>query len=129
MNSYHISKFTDGSYDEAVELVTARLKEEGFGILTEIDVKATLKKKIDVDFRRYVILGACNPHLAHKAMTVEDKIGVYLPCNVLVQETAEGKTEVSAMNPMVAMAGVENPALEAVARQVSEALGRVISGM
>jgi uncharacterized protein (DUF302 family) len=129
MSNYHLSKFTEGSYDEAVELVTARLKDEGFGILTEIDVKATLKKKIDVDFRRYVILGACNPHLAHKALTLEDKIGVYLPCNVLVQETADGKVEVSAMNPLVAMAGVENPALEDVAGQASQALGRVIAGM
>ncbi len=129
MGNYHISKFTDRSYEDAVELVTSRLKEEGFGVLTEIDVKATLKQKIDVEFRRYVILGACNPHFAYKALTLEDKIGVYLPCNVLVQETAEGKIEVSAMNPMVAMAGVENPALEEVAGQVSRALGRVLEGM
>ncbi len=129
MSEYHLSKFTDSSFEEAVEQVTARLKEEGFGILTEIDVKATLKKKIDVDFRRYVILGACNPDFAYKALVMEDKIGVLMPCNVVVQETANGRIEVSAMNPEVAMAGIENPALEEFAGGVSEALGRVIAGM
>lgn len=127
MSDYHISKFTDKSFDEAAEAVTALLKEEGFGVLTEIDVQATLKKKIDVDFRRYLILGACNPRFAHKALTVEDKIGIFLPCNVLVQETAEGKVEVSVMNPEVAMAGIENPALGELAREVSVAMNRVIA--
>lgn len=129
MSKYYLSKLTDRTFDEAVEVVTARLQEEGFGVLTEIDAQATLKKKLGVDFRRYLILGACNPGFAYKALTMEDKIGVFLPCNVIVQETEQGQTEVFAMNPEVAMAGVANPALEDLAQSVSSALQRVIAGM
>lgn len=126
MSEYHLSKIIDKPYEAAVDAVTQALKSEGFGVLTEIDVKATLKKKLDVDFRKYVILGACNPPLAYEALSTEDKVGVYLPCNVVVQETDGGQAEVSAMNPMVAMQGINNPAMGGLAQKVSAALGRVI---
>ena len=98
---YHISKFVDYGYSEAVERTTEELKKEGFGILTEIDVKATLKEKIDQDFRQYIILGACNPGFAHQALLAEDKIGTLMPCNVVVQEHNDGRVEVSAMDPTI----------------------------
>jgi len=100
---YFYSATTDQSFDEAIETVTALLKDEGFGVLTEIDVKDTLKKKLDVDFKKYRILGACNPQFAHKALTAEDKIGVMLPCNVIVEEHEDGKVEVSAVDPVASM--------------------------
>ena len=113
-------------YEEAVEKATAALKEEGFGVLTEIDVKATLKKKIDADFRRYVILGACNPNLAHQALQSELEIGLLLPCNVIVYETDEGQSMVSIVNPMAMMSVAESEGLQAVARQADEKLSRVV---
>jgi uncharacterized protein (DUF302 family) len=127
-NNYHISKKVDKSFTKTVESVVAALKTEGFGVLTEVDVKATLRKKLDVDFHDYVILGACNPGFAYAALQAEDRLGVYLPCNVIVQQRENG-CEVSAMNPMVAMAGVENEALAEVARGVSGALERVIESL
>ena len=127
--SYHISKKLSLSYDAAVEKATAELKKEGFGVLTEIDVKATLKAKIGADFRRYVILGACNPNYAHQALLAEDKVGVYMPCNVIVQETDDGGSEVSAMNPLVAMQAIENPGLAGFAQEVTAALTRVVEKM
>ena len=126
---YGFGRSVDMSYDEAVERVTEGLKDEGFGVLTEIDVKATLRKKLDVDFRRYVILGACNPPLAHRALSAEQEIGLLLPCNVIVYEGDDGRTVVSALNPMVAMGMVENPALEEVASEVSQRLQRVVDGL
>ena len=126
---YHISKFVDYSYDEALEKVTEELKKVGFGVLTEIDVKATLKKKLDVDFRKYKILGACNPGFAHKALQAEDKVGVLLPCNVIVQETVDGKVEVSAMNPMEAMGVVDNPNMKDIAGEVSSLLNTMINSL
>jgi len=117
--SYYLSKIVDYTFDEAIEKATAELKEVGFGILTEIDVKETLKKKIDVDFRKYKILGACNPSFAHKALTAEDKIGVLLPCNVIVQETEDGQVEVAIMNPMEAMSVVKNEQLAGIAGEVN----------
>jgi uncharacterized protein (DUF302 family) len=128
-SAYGFTKQLNIPYDEAVERAAAALKEEGFGVLTEIDVKATLKKKLDVDFQRYVILGACNPPLAHKALTTELEIGLLLPCNVIVYETAEGGSVVSALNPMVALGVVDNPALQGVAEQVTEKLQRVVAGL
>ena len=125
--SYYFSKFVDYSFDEAIVKITAELKEVGFGILTEIDVKATLKNKIDVDFRPYKILGACNPKFAHKALSAEDKIGVLLPCNVIVQETEEGKVEVAVMNPMEAMSVVKNENLHEIASSVNELLESALS--
>lgn len=124
--SYYFSKVLDTSFEEAIDKVTKELKEEGFGILTEIDVKETFKKKLDVDFRKYRILGACNPQLAHKAISAESKIGTMLPCNVIVQETENGKTEVSAVDPVASMSAVENKDLGGIAGEVREKLKTVI---
>jgi uncharacterized protein (DUF302 family) len=124
--SYYFSKIVDDSFDDAIERVTSLLSEEGFGVLTNIDVAGTLKKKLDVDFQRYTILGACNPGYAHKALSAEDKIGTMLPCNVIVQETEDGKTEVAAVDPMASMMAIENPALGAIATEVREKLKAVI---
>jgi uncharacterized protein (DUF302 family) len=116
----------DIPYEKAVESATAALKEEGFGVLTEIDVKATLKKKLDADFRRYVILGACNPNLAHRALQNELEIGLLLPCNVIAYETDEGQTVVSIVNPMSMMEMVPGDALEEVAGEANARLKRVV---
>lgn len=124
--SYYFSKVLDDPFEEAVEKVTRELKEEGFGILTEIDVKETFKKKLDVDFRKYRILGACNPQMAYKAISAESKIGTMLPCNVIVQETEDGKTEVSAVDPVASMASVENDNLGGIAKDVRSKLKTVI---
>ncbi len=105
------------------------LKKEGFGILTEIDVKATLKKKLDVDVRPYRILGACNPPFAYKALQAEDKIGLMLPCNVIVQELADGSVEVAAIDPLASMHAVDNPALKEIAGQVREKLARAVAAL
>jgi uncharacterized protein (DUF302 family) len=127
--TYGFSKKLDMPYERAIEKATAALKEEGFGVLTEIDVKATLKKKLDVDFRRYVILGACNPPFAYKALSAELEIGLLLPCNVIVYETEDGGSVVSAMNPMTALGMVDNPALTEVAEQVTEKMQRVVANL
>lgn len=124
--SYYNAKKIDVNFDEAIEKVTAELKEEGFGILTEIDVKETLKKKLDVDFRKYKILGACNPPFAHKALLAENKIGTMLPCNVIVQETDDGKVEVAAVNPMESMKAVENEKLGEIADEITNRLNKVM---
>lgn len=124
--SYHYSKVTDQSFDEAIETVTALLKEQGFGVLTEIDVKETLKKKLDVDFKKYRILGACNPGFAHKALQAEDKIGVMLPCNVIVEEHEDGRVEVSAVDPVASMQAVSNDSLKPIAEEVRSNLKKVI---
>jgi uncharacterized protein (DUF302 family) len=125
--SYFISKVLKGKgFDEAVELVTARLKEEGFGVLSEINVSETLKNRIGVDFRKYKILGACNPQFAHKALTAEDKVGVFLPCNVVVQEHENSLVEVTAVDPVASMMSIENPALKPLAGEVQQKLQRVI---
>jgi uncharacterized protein (DUF302 family) len=129
MAKYYFNKIVDLSFDEAILRVTEELKKEGFGILTEIDVQATLKKKLDADFRPYRILGACNPPFAHKALTAEPHIGIYLPCNVIVQDAGNGKTEVAAVDPLVAMSRVENPDLESVAKEVQAKLQRVIENL
>jgi uncharacterized protein (DUF302 family) len=116
-------------YEEAIERVTAALKEEGFGVLTEIDVQATLKKKLDADFRRYIILGACNPHLAHRALTAELELGLLLPCNVIVYETEAGQSMVSIVDPLAMLGVVENPALGAVASEANTRLQRVAAAL
>jgi len=121
--SYYFSKKVNYSFDEAIDKITSELKEEGFGILTEIDVKATLKKKIDVDFRNYKILGACNPPFAHKALQAESQIGIMLPCNVVVQESEDGEgIDVSVMNPMEAMSVVKNEKMGEIAEEVTNRL-------
>ena len=126
---YYISTNLKKSFDESIELVTEKLKDQGFGILTEIDVKATMKKKLDVDFYNYKILGTCNPPFAHKALQAEDKIGVMLPCNVIVQEKEKGTVEVSAVNPIASMQAVENPALSDIAGEVTNRLKKVIDSL
>lgn len=127
--SYYFTKILDLSYSEAIEKVTDELKKEGFGILTEIDVKETLKKKLNVDFRKYKILGACNPPFAYQALQAEDKIGLMLPCNVIVQETSQGKVEVSAIDLVASMQAIENPNLKGVALQVRDILKSVIENL
>ncbi|RMH74960.1 MAG: DUF302 domain-containing protein [Calditrichaeota bacterium] len=127
--SYYFARTVDMSFEEAIDRVTEALKEKGFGILTEIDVKETLKKKLDVDFRKYRILGACNPPFAHKALQAEDKIGLMLPCNVVVQETEDGQVEVSAIDPVASMQAVKNPALEGIANEVRGMLQQVIESL
>jgi uncharacterized protein (DUF302 family) len=123
---YHISKIVNLSYDEAVARATEELANEGFGILTEIDVRATLKKKLDADFRNYIILGACNPPFAYKALQAENKIGALLPCNVIVQEHEDGRVEVSAMNPGLMSMVISNPELTEIAGQVQAIMQRVL---
>ncbi len=117
------------SYEKAIEKATEELKKEGFGVLTQIDVKDTLKKKIDVDFRKYIILGACNPHFAHKALQIEGKLGAFLPCNVVVEALDNGHVEVSIVDPQAMMASVHNPDLEVLAGEVREKLKRVVAGV
>lgn len=124
--SYYFTTTLNESFDTAIQKVTEELKKEGFGILTEIDVKETFKKKLDIDFRKYRILGACNPQMAHQAISAESKIGTMLPCNVIVQETEEGKIEVSAVDPVASMQAVKNDSLGGVAAQVREKLEKVI---
>ena len=126
---YYFSKTVTLSFDDAIEKVMAELKKEGFGILTDIDVRQTLKKKLDVDFKKYRILGACNPPFAYKALQVEDKIGTMLPCNVIVQEIDEGQVEVAAIDPVASMQAVANPALKDVAEQVQGKLKKVIESI
>ena len=127
--NYFKSKKVDLSFDQAITEVTERLKEEGFGVLTEIDVKATLKKKLDVDFKNYRILGACNPPFAYRALQAEDKIGLMLPCNVVVEEQEDGTVEVSAVDPVASMLAIKNEKLEPIAEQIRDKLGKVIENM
>lgn len=124
--SYYFSKMLELTFDEAVVRATEELKKEGFGILTEIDVKETLKKKLDVDFPRYRILGACNPPFAYRALQAEDKIGTMLPCNVIVREEPGGRVEVAAIDPIASMQAVQNPQLADVAVEVQAKLKKVI---
>ena len=123
---YYFSKTIASSFDDAIQKVTDALKAEGFGLLTEIDIKATLKKKLDVDFYNYKILGACNPPFAYKALLAEDKIGVMLPCNVIVQEKVAGQVEVSAVDPSASMQSIENKTLQDIATEIRARLQKVI---
>ena len=128
--NYYFSKTLPGkTFDEAKGMVTEELKKEGFGILSEIDVQATLKKKIDQDIGRYTILGACNPNFAHQAVLAEDKIGVFLPCNVLVKEQKDGQIEVVAVDPIASMSAVKNESLGDIAKEVQQKLKKVISNL
>jgi uncharacterized protein (DUF302 family) len=127
--SYGMGITVELPYEQAVERVREELAREGFGILTEIDVKATLKSKLGVDFRPYRILGACNPQLAHQALLKEDKIGTMLPCNVIVQELVNGGVEVSAVDPVASMQAIDNPELAEIADQVRGRLKGVIDGL
>jgi uncharacterized protein (DUF302 family) len=127
--TYHFSKTLDAPFDQAIESVTAALGQRGFGVLTTIDVKATLKKKLDVEFRPYTILGACNPNFAYQALEHEDKIGTMLPCNVIVQQKQDGKVEVSAVDPVASMQAIDNPALGKVAGEVRALLRQAIESL
>lgn len=122
--SYYFTKTVQSTYEDALTRVINVLKNEGFGIITEIDVRATMKAKLDVDFRNYKILGACNPAYAHKALTLEDKIGTMLPCNVIVQELTPGQIEIAAVDPIASMQAVQNPGLEEVAVAIQAKLKR-----
>ena len=123
---YYFSKMLKTSFDDALARVVAELKKEGFGILTEIDVRAALKEKLNVDYKKYRILGACNPTFAYEALQVEDKIGTMLPCNVIVQEISAGVVEVAAIDPIASMQAIDNPKLRSVAEQVQAMLKKVI---
>jgi len=127
--SYYFNKVLSTDFDTAIKKVTEQLKEEGFGVLTEIDVKETLKNKIDVDFRKYKILGACNPPNAHKALSNEPYIGLMLPCNVVVQETDDGKIDISAVDPTASMQAVNNKELGEIAQNIRLKLERVINSL
>ncbi len=127
--AYYFSKKLPLGFDEAVARTAEALKREGFGIITEIDVKDTLKKKLDLDFRKYRILGACNPKLAHEALEIEDKIGTMLPCNVVVQELPRDGVEVAAVDPVASMSAIDNPRLRKTAELVRERLQKVVAGL
>lgn len=127
--SYYFSTTLSHNFDDTIDKVTEALKKEGFGILTEIDVKETFKKKLDVDFRKYRILGACNPEMAYRAIESERHIGTMLPCNVIVQELEDGRTEVAAVDPVASMQAVENNQLGSVAKDVRNKLKSVIQSL
>lgn len=127
--SYYFSAILPLGFDDAVRRTTDALKAEGFGIITEIDVKETLRKKLGVDFRHYTILGACNPTLAHQALQLEDKVGTMLPCNVVVQDIGGGKVEIAAVDPVASMTSIDNPRLKQLAAEVRDALKRVVASL
>ncbi|PMS15469.1 hypothetical protein C0Z18_26900 [Trinickia dabaoshanensis] len=124
--TYYFAKTLDASFDDALARTVDSLKSEGFGVLSDIDVQHALKAKIGVDFRRYRILGACNPALAHQALQTEDKIGTMLPCNVVVQEIQPGRVEVAAVDPIASMQGISNAALAGIAEQARASLKKVV---
>jgi uncharacterized protein (DUF302 family) len=127
--SYYFSKKFQGTFDEIYDRTLASLKREEFGVLTEIDVQATLKKKLDVDFRQYKIMGACNPPFAYKALKAEDKIGTMLPCNVIIQDLGKGEVEVAAIDPLASMQAIENEALLPIAQQVQKKMMDVVENV
>ena len=127
--NYTIDRVLDGNFDEVIERTVAALKKQGFGILTDIDIQATLKAKLNAEFRPYRILGACNPPFAYKALQLEDKIGAMLPCNVVVQQRPDGRIEVSAVNPLLGMERIENKHLTEIARQIEGMLRQVIDSI
>jgi uncharacterized protein (DUF302 family) len=126
---YSFNKIMNCSFEEAITRVTEALKKEGFGVLTEIDVQKTLKKKLDVDFRKYKILGACNPNYAYRALQLESRIGTMLPCNVIIQETESGEVEVAAIDPIASMQSIDNPDLHDMADQVQAKLKKVVQSL
>lgn len=129
MSYYFSALLHNTSWETAIEIATNELQKEGFGVLTQINVKETLKKKIDADFRPYIILGACNPHFANKALRAEGKLGVFLPCNVVVEQHDDGSVEVSAVDPHAMMASVTNPELAPLANEVKEKMERIIAAI
>jgi len=129
MNYYFNKTLTNLSFDEAIEKVTAELKKEGFGVLARIDMHHTLKEKIGVEFRNYTILEACNPPFAHKSLLAEDKIGIMLPCNIIVQDAGEGQIEVAVVNPVSAMQAVNNPKMDNIAKEIQGKLKNALSNI
>ncbi len=127
--SYYLGKILPIAFDDAIARTVDALKKEGFGVLTDIDVRETLKKKIGVDFPNYRILGACNPALAHEALKLESKVGTMLPCNVVVRDAGGGQTEIAAIDPVASMQAIDNPELKRAAQQVRTKLERVIAGL
>ncbi len=127
--SYYFNTLVNVDFEQAIDKVKEELKKEGFGVLTEIDVKDTFRKKLDIDFRNYRILGACNPTFAHRALQTEEKVGVMLPCNVVVEEREPGKVEVTAVDPVASMSSIPNKDLESIAGDVREKLKRVVSNL
>jgi uncharacterized protein (DUF302 family) len=127
--SYYFSKTLTTGFDQAVQRTMDALKQQGFGIITEIDVQDTFRKKLDIEFRKYRILGACNPTLAHEALRLEDKIGTMLPCNVVVQDLGGGKVEIAAIDPVASMQAVRNPALKEAALEVQRRLQQVVAAL
>lgn len=129
MMGYYFAKTLEMGFADAVRRATEALSEEGFGLLTEVDVRQTLKKKLNVEFRDYRILGACNPTLAHEALQIEDKVGTMLPCNVVVQDLGGGRTEVAAIDPVASMQAIDNPRLKAAAERVRTKLKKVVASL
>lgn len=129
MTTYYFNTIVKGNFDTVIETATDLLKQEGFGLLTDIDIQKTLKNKLDVPFKKYRILGACNPPFAYKALQAEDKIGTMLPCNIIVQELSPNQIEVAAINPMVSMQAVKNTQLKNIAQEVSKKLKNVITAL
>ncbi len=127
MNYYFNKTLENVSFEEVLDRVSSELQKEGFGVLTEIDVRATFKKKLDIDFRNYRILGACNPHFALKALEAEDKIGTMLPCNVIVQQTSDTQIEIAAVDPVASMLALENIEMAELAKEIRSKLERVIT--
>ena len=126
---YYFSKTLETSFDEAVQKITEALKQEGFGVISEINIHEKLKEKLNVDFRRYRILGACNPPYAYKSLLAEDKVGTMLPCNVIVQEFAPDRIEITAVNPIASMMAIKNPDLESIAQEITAKLQTVIKSL
>jgi len=126
---YYFNKVLDDDFDSVINKTTEALKEEGFGVITEIDIKKTMKEKLDIDYRNYKILGACNPKFAHQALLKEDKVGTMLPCNVIVQSTDNGQVEVAAVNPLESMKSIKNESLEEIASVVTHKLRSVIENL
>ncbi|CAM4275493.1 DUF302 domain-containing protein [Gillisia hiemivivida] len=127
--NYYFNKTVKGNFEEIIEKVSKELEKEGFGVLTDIDIKATFKKKLDVDFQNYRILGACNAPYAHKALTAEDKVGTMLPCNVIVQQLDGNSIEIAAVNPLASMQAIENSELKDIAEEITKKLKKVISNI
>ena len=127
--TYYMATIVDAPFDEVIGRTEAALKTEGFGVLTRVDVQKTLETKIDIDFRPYTILGACNPALAHEALQLEDKVGTMLPCNLVVQQTGDGRIEVAAINPVASMQAIDNPQLKQAAAVVRDKLSKVIEAL
>ena len=126
---YYFNKVLDDDFDSVINKTTEALKEEGFGVITEIDIKKTMKEKLDIDYRNYKILGACNPKFAHQALLKEDKVGTMLPCKVIVQSTDNGQVEVAAVNPLESMKSIKNESLEEIASVVTHKLRSVIENL